>query len=85
MYVFADCKGLKQGGALYVFADCKGRGIKCCLFDLVTERVRITFAGSKGNSVQLKIGRVYVFADCTGHAEPLYVFAHCRGFNMWRG
>ena len=37
MYVFADCKGLKQGGALYVFADCKGRGIKCCLFDLVTE------------------------------------------------
>ena len=55
MYVFADCKGLKQGGALYVFADCKGRGIKCCLFDLVTERVRITFAGSKGNSVQLKI------------------------------
>ena len=30
------------------------------LFVLVTERVRITFAGSKRNSVQLKIGRVYL-------------------------
>ena len=26
---------------MVVFADCEGRGIKCCLFDLVTERVTV--------------------------------------------
>ena len=70
MYVFADCKGLKQGGALYVFADCKGRGIKCCLFDLVTERVRITFAGSKVSIVAVNKIQMCAFATFVSLCGP---------------
>ena len=59
MYVFADCKGLKQGGALYVFADCKGRGIKCCLF-----------AGSKVSIVAVNKIQMCAFATFVSLCGP---------------